>query len=82
MVTGPPVRRRPAGEALRRYRGSLGFTLEDVAQVLECDRSKVNRIKTGERGIRGKELREMLDEHGVVGEQERGFHDDAEDQDK
>jgi hypothetical protein len=42
-----------------------------VAQILECDRSKISRIETGERGIRGKELRELLDEYGVADEQER-----------
>jgi transcriptional regulator with XRE-family HTH domain len=65
-VTGePPVRRRLVGGALRRYRENLGYTLEDVARVLECDRSKVSRIETGQRGIRPKELRELLAEYGV-----------------
>jgi transcriptional regulator with XRE-family HTH domain len=65
-VTGePPVRRRLVGGALRRHRENLGYTLEDVARVLECDRSKVSRIETGQRGIRPKELRELLAEYGV-----------------
>jgi hypothetical protein len=38
--------------------------------VLECDRSKISRIETGQRGIRPKELRELLTEYGV-GEQEQ-----------
>jgi hypothetical protein len=37
----------------------------DVARVLECDTSKVSRIETGERGIRAKELRELLAEYGT-----------------
>jgi hypothetical protein len=37
-----------------------------VARMLECDRSKVSRIETGHRGIRGKELRELLAEYGVA----------------
>jgi len=71
-VTGsPPVRRRLLGSALREYRESLGYNLDEAARILECDRSKVSRIETGERGIRPKELRELLTEYGVPdGEQE------------
>jgi len=65
-VTGePPVRRRLIGGALRRYREHVGYALEDAARVLECDRSKISRIETGQRGIRPKELRELLTEYGV-----------------
>ena len=65
-VTGePPVRRRLVGGALRRYREHVGYALEDAARVLECDRSKISRIETGQRGIRPKELRELLTEYGV-----------------
>ena len=65
-VTGePPVRRRLVGGALRRYRENVGYALEDAARVLECDRSKISRIETGQRGIRPKELRELLAEYGV-----------------
>ena len=31
----------------------------------DWDRSKISRIETGERGIRAKELRELLTEYGV-----------------
>jgi transcriptional regulator with XRE-family HTH domain len=48
------------GRALRSHRERLGFTLEDAARLLECDRSKISRIETGQRGIRPKELRELL----------------------
>ena len=61
----PPIRRRIVGGALRRYREALGYTLDDAARVLECDRSKVSRIETGERGVRAGELREMLTEYGA-----------------
>ena len=60
-----PARRRLVGTALRRYRENVGYALEDAAQVLECDRSKISRIETGQRGIRPKELRELLTEYGV-----------------
>src|ERR1700756_381976 len=67
-VTGdPPVRRRLVGSALRRYRENMGYALEDAARVLECDRSKISRVETGQRGIRPKELRELLSEYGVPG---------------
>jgi transcriptional regulator with XRE-family HTH domain len=71
-VTGsPPVRRRLLGSALRKYREDLGLTLDQAAGILECDRSKVSRIETGQRGIRAKELRELLTDYGVAdGEQE------------
>jgi transcriptional regulator with XRE-family HTH domain len=59
------VRRRLLGSALREYRESLGYNLDEAARILECDRSKISRIETGERGIRGKELRELLTEYGV-----------------
>jgi transcriptional regulator with XRE-family HTH domain len=70
-VTGtPPVRRRLLGTALRGYREGLGYGLEDAARILECDRSKISRIETGQRGIRGKELRELLTEYGVAEEEQ------------
>lgn len=65
MYAAPPTCRRIVGGALRRYRENLGRTLEDAAAVLECDRSKISRIETGQRGIRVKELRELLTEYGV-----------------
>jgi transcriptional regulator with XRE-family HTH domain len=43
----------------------VGYALDDAAKVLECDRSKISRIETGQRGIRPKELRELLTEYGV-----------------
>jgi len=63
MVPAPPVRRRLVGRALRQYREQLGYNLEDAARLLECDRSKISRIETGQRGIRPKELRELLSDH-------------------
>lgn len=59
------MRRRLVGGALRRYRENAGYTLADAARVLECDRSKISRIETGQRGIRPKELRELLAEYGA-----------------
>lgn len=70
MNAVPPVRRRIVGGALRQYRENLGRTLDDAAAVLECDRSKISRIETGQRGIRVKELRELLTEYGIDDEQQ------------
>jgi transcriptional regulator with XRE-family HTH domain len=66
----PPVRRRLLGAALRRYREGLGYRLDAAARVLECDRSKISRIESGQRGIRVRDLRDLLTEYGV-GEQEQ-----------
>ena len=65
MTGTPPVRRRLLGSALREYREGLGYNLDEAARILECDRSKISRIETGQRGIRPKELRELLTEYGV-----------------
>jgi len=70
VVETPPVRRRLLGAALRRYRESLGYRLDDAARILECDRSKISRIESGQRGIRPRDLRDLLTEYGV-GEQEQ-----------
>jgi transcriptional regulator with XRE-family HTH domain len=65
MVEVPTVRRRLLGAELRRLREAAGFSHEDAAQILECDKSKISRIETGHRGMRPKELRELLEEYGV-----------------
>jgi transcriptional regulator with XRE-family HTH domain len=69
----PPVRRRLLGSALRKHRESLGYTLDQAAHILECDRSKISRIETGQRGIRPKELRELLTEYGVAGTEQEAL---------
>jgi hypothetical protein len=64
MTDAPSIRRRRlVGSALRRYREDLGYDLAVPARILECDRSKISRIETGARGIRPKELRELLSEY-------------------
>jgi transcriptional regulator with XRE-family HTH domain len=68
---GSAVRRRLVGDALRRFREHVGYGLAEAAKVLECDRSKISRIETGQRGIRPKELRELLTEYGVGTREQR-----------
>jgi transcriptional regulator with XRE-family HTH domain len=65
MNAVPSIRRRLTGCALRRYRESLGYHLEDAARILDCDRSKISRIETGARGIRLAEIRMLLTEYGA-----------------
>lgn len=65
MTALTPTRRRLVGAALRRYRLDLGYDLDDAAHILDCDRSKISRIETGQRGIRNRELRELLSEYGL-----------------
>lgn len=65
MALSENPRKQLLGECLRKYREDLGYTVVDVAGMLECDPSKVSRIETGERGIRPKELRELLAEYGT-----------------
>jgi transcriptional regulator with XRE-family HTH domain len=64
------VRRRLVGAALRRYRDLLGFGLAEAAYFLDCDRSKISRIETGQRGIRPRELRDLLTEYGVSADEQ------------
>jgi transcriptional regulator with XRE-family HTH domain len=64
------MRRRLLGAALRKYRENLGYGLDEAAGILECDRSKISRIETGQRGIRAKELRELLTEYGVPADEQ------------
>jgi transcriptional regulator with XRE-family HTH domain len=62
----PSIRHMLVGSMLRSYREAAGYKLDDAARILECDRSKISRIETGQRGIRPKELRELLTEYNVA----------------
>ena len=73
MPGTPPVRRRLLGTALRGYREGLGFNLDEAALILACDRSKISRIETGERGIRTEELRELLIEYRVPADEQEAL---------
>ena len=67
----PAIRQCMVGAALRRYRENMGFGLDEAANVLECDRSKISRIETGHCGIRSRDLQDLLSEYGV------GTHEQA-----
>jgi transcriptional regulator with XRE-family HTH domain len=64
--TAPSIRRRLIGSALRRYREGLGLALDDAARIISCDRSRISRIETGQRGVRAGELRTLLTEYGAA----------------
>jgi hypothetical protein len=70
VIESPPVRRQLVGAALRAHRVRVGYGLEGAARILECHASKISRVETGQRGIRPKELRELLTEY-EVSEQEK-----------
>ena len=61
MADGLSARHRVIGQALREFRHRAGLPLEDAAAVLGCDKSKVARVKEGERGIRPAELAALLE---------------------
>jgi transcriptional regulator with XRE-family HTH domain len=65
VIESPPARRRLIGAALRHYREDNGYDLSEAARILACHRSKVSRIESGERGIRPKQMYELLKEYGV-----------------
>jgi transcriptional regulator with XRE-family HTH domain len=63
-VTGrrgsPTVRRRRLGAELRRYREAAGFTIDSVAEKLDCSASKISRLETGQTGASPRDVRDML----------------------
>jgi transcriptional regulator with XRE-family HTH domain len=65
MTAAIPVRRRVVGRALREYRQGLGYSLDVAARILDCHRSKVSRVETGQRGITPGELRILLAEYSI-----------------
>lgn len=53
------------GRSLRQHREKAGYTVGDAARILDCDASKISRMETGHRGIRARDLRELLSEYGA-----------------
>lgn len=54
------MRRRRLGAELRRYRESAGFTIDQVAERLDCSASKISRLETGQTGASPRDVRDML----------------------
>jgi transcriptional regulator with XRE-family HTH domain len=65
MTASPRAKSTEIGVALRIHRETAGYRLEDAAMVLECDKSKISRLETGRRGIRARDLRELLKAYDV-----------------
>jgi transcriptional regulator with XRE-family HTH domain len=59
------ARQRLVGWCLRDQRESAGCSLAEAASVFGCNRTKISRIETGQRGIRLEELRELLARYGT-----------------
>ncbi|HUN36026.1 MAG TPA: helix-turn-helix transcriptional regulator [Trebonia sp.] len=69
MTTVTSMRRRVAGAALRRYREQCGLDVEDAAGVLSCDKSKISRVESGERGITRADLTRLLSCYAIPTEE-------------
>lgn len=66
---GPTMRRRQLGAELRRLRNSVDITMEHVAAVLDCARSRIGHIENGRNAIRKPELKVVLDLYGASDEE-------------
>jgi transcriptional regulator with XRE-family HTH domain len=72
MVDGSPtVRRRRLGLILRGLRERTGMTGEEVGASIERSGSWVSRVETGRVGLRGRDLKDLLDVYGVPEEELR-----------
>jgi transcriptional regulator with XRE-family HTH domain len=56
----PTVRRRRLGAELRRYREAAGFTIDQVAERMDCSASKISRLETGQTGSSPRDVRDIL----------------------
>jgi transcriptional regulator with XRE-family HTH domain len=67
------VRRRRLGLELRRLREAAGLTIDQVATTLECSDSKISRIETAQVSATPRDVRDMLEIYGVIGQQREGL---------
>ena len=66
------VRMRRLGSELRRLRESGGYTIDQVANHLECSPSRVSRIETGKsQPPKQREVRDLLELYGVIDDRVR-----------
>lgn len=66
----PTVLRRRLGIELRQRREIAGLTIEQVAEALECSRSKISRMETGQVSASPRDVRDMLEIYNVRGERQ------------
>ncbi|MGH3717714.1 MAG: helix-turn-helix domain-containing protein [Pseudonocardiaceae bacterium] len=72
---GPTMRRRQLGAELRRLRTDADITMEHVAAVLDCARSRVGHIENGRNSIRKPELKVVLDLYGASDEEHKDLEE-------
>lgn len=68
-VMGPTIRRRQLGADLQRLRRDAGVSAQEVAELLDCNISRVSHLETGRNPIRKVELAVLLGRFGASDEQ-------------
>ena len=71
MATGPTIRKRQLGAALRQLREARGYTRQEAATVLGCAQSKVGHMEAGRNPPRKPDLQVLLEYYGASGELDR-----------
>ncbi|GAA0358419.1 helix-turn-helix transcriptional regulator [Streptomyces blastmyceticus] len=61
----PTLRRRRLGEALRKFRNQAGMSLDQVAEIMGWDRTKLSKIENAKAHIRPAEASKILGIYGV-----------------
>jgi transcriptional regulator with XRE-family HTH domain len=68
-VNNPTLRGRELGTRLRRLRTDADFTVEQVADRLECSAAKISRMETARRTVFPRDVRELCTLYGVDDEE-------------
>jgi transcriptional regulator with XRE-family HTH domain len=63
--SSPVIHRRELGVLLRTLRTEKGWTVDQVATLLQVSSSKVSRLETGHRGVGEGDIRSLCDLYGV-----------------
>jgi transcriptional regulator with XRE-family HTH domain len=63
--------RRRLGAELRRLRGKVGLTLDEVADLMTCSTSKISRLETGKGIPKLPDIRELIRIYGVTSDTEQ-----------
>ncbi|HEX6520042.1 MAG TPA: helix-turn-helix transcriptional regulator [Streptosporangiaceae bacterium] len=73
MPTSPSLRRRRLAAELRRLRERSGFSVTDVAKMLDWQASRISRIENRQSGITAPDLRRLLDIYEVADDAHRAY---------
>jgi transcriptional regulator with XRE-family HTH domain len=79
---GYSVRVKLIGEELRAHREAAGLTLRQLEQLAGIDKTKINRMETGERPQKIEDVATLLAVYGVHGEQRRQLLDLTREEDR